>query len=342
MYMAKTTIKKTLICCAILAVMSCLATFMLAGCGEKPSAAHPVSDTNISNADDEIKKITADDVRLMLERGETVSDGDFAAPVHLATPSDELNIPDNGWNSLNDSICTVSDSDIITGRSIGDTYLWRTDEQGTVHTIKIRVRKAAYLTIDDWPDFYTTPKILDTLEKHGVKATFFLNASDQHKPLYPTIKAAGHTMGNHTYSHASTVVFEHKDLMLSQFSRMDDFLMETINVKTHFIRLPGGTHNRAASEKGETKRNEFLQILRDNGYRIFDWTATLGDTSATASAKKSIALIDAECDSDFEIILMHHKLTSLNALPSIIKNLRAKDYEFFPITDSTPEYVFEW
>ncbi len=246
-------------------------------------------------------------------------------------------MPQNSdWQSLDDAICAVSDSDIIIGRAIGDTYLWHTDEQGNVHTAKIRVRKAVYLTIDDWPDFYINKEILKTFEEHNVKATFFLNASDYFKEAYPPIKEAGHSIGNHSYSHASGSMYKSKEALLSQFEKMDEFLDETLDVRTNIIRLPGGSY----SNNIGVNRELYLKALKENGYRVFDWTTSFGDSSATATPQKSINRVTSECTDDFEIILMHHKISSLKALPTLIKNLRAKDYEFFSITDSTPEYIF--
>lgn len=330
--------KKISICCTLLTMMICMAVLTLTSCGENsssPAQAPSVSDTRKQAAEPE--PLTADKVKLMLENNETIDDGEFAAPINLPTPSNELSIPHSGdWASLDDSICTVSDGDIITGRSIGDTCLWSVDHQNNVHTVKIKVRKAAYITIDDWPDFQVTYKILETLEENNVKATFFLNASDYYKSVYPAIKNAGHTIANHSYSHASSSMYKSEEALLSQFSRMNDFLDETIGVRTNIIRLPGGS----CSKHIGNKRYSHLKALKENGYHVFDWTATFGDSSPTATAEKSIRWVTDDCDSDFEIILMHHKKTSLKALPTVIENLRAKDYEFFPITDSTPSYTF--
>ena len=60
------------------------------------------------------------------------------------------------------------------------------------------------LTFDDGPDPQTTPRILDTLRQHHVKATFFVVGSqvERHPDLLRRIVEEGHTIGNHTYDHA--------------------------------------------------------------------------------------------------------------------------------------------
>ena len=60
-----------------------------------------------------------------------------------------------------------------------------------------------YLTFDDGPTPTVTPWVLDRLEEHGAKATFFCLGRnvDAHPKLYRDILERGHATGNHTYSH---------------------------------------------------------------------------------------------------------------------------------------------
>jgi peptidoglycan/xylan/chitin deacetylase (PgdA/CDA1 family) len=60
------------------------------------------------------------------------------------------------------------------------------------------------LTFDDGPDPSTTPRILATLRRHDIKATFFVVGSqvERHPALLRRIIEEGHTIGNHSYDHA--------------------------------------------------------------------------------------------------------------------------------------------
>ncbi len=64
-------------------------------------------------------------------------------------------------------------------------------------------RREVWLTIDDGPDPASTPRLLELLERHGAKATFFVVGSQvrSHPELARRIAAAGHTIGNHTDTH---------------------------------------------------------------------------------------------------------------------------------------------
>ena len=60
-----------------------------------------------------------------------------------------------------------------------------------------------FLTFDDGPTPGVTEWILAELDKYGAKATFFClgKNAEQYPDLFEKIVAAGHKIGNHTYSH---------------------------------------------------------------------------------------------------------------------------------------------
>jgi len=66
-----------------------------------------------------------------------------------------------------------------------------------------REKQAVFLTFDDGPHPDTTPRILELLDKHDAKATFFCLGRNVEKypAVYDSIIAAGHSTGNHTWSH---------------------------------------------------------------------------------------------------------------------------------------------
>ncbi len=59
------------------------------------------------------------------------------------------------------------------------------------------------LTFDDGPVPEQTPWVLDTLDKHGIRATFFCVGDNvrKHPELFAEIKKRGHVTGNHTFNH---------------------------------------------------------------------------------------------------------------------------------------------
>ncbi|HEX8545573.1 MAG TPA: polysaccharide deacetylase family protein [Cytophagaceae bacterium] len=63
--------------------------------------------------------------------------------------------------------------------------------------------KTIYLTFDDGPVPDVTPFVLDELNRHKVKATFFCVGDNVRKfpLLFDRILEEGHTIGNHTFNH---------------------------------------------------------------------------------------------------------------------------------------------
>jgi peptidoglycan-N-acetylglucosamine deacetylase len=71
-------------------------------------------------------------------------------------------------------------------------------------------KKAVALTFDDGPDPLTTPQLLQLLAKYQVPATFFVTGKKaaEHPELIEAILEQGHSIGNHSFSHNSLVLFK--------------------------------------------------------------------------------------------------------------------------------------
>jgi peptidoglycan/xylan/chitin deacetylase (PgdA/CDA1 family) len=77
---------------------------------------------------------------------------------------------------------------------LAETLLWRLPAAS----------RGVALTFDDGPDPVQTPAILDVLASFSAKATFFVvgEAALRHPALIERMVAEGHTVGNHTHTHA--------------------------------------------------------------------------------------------------------------------------------------------
>ena len=67
--------------------------------------------------------------------------------------------------------------------------------------------KVVALTFDDGPHPVNTPKMLDLLDRHGVKATFFMMGRnvERHPEVAREVVRRGHEVGNHSYSHPKMI-----------------------------------------------------------------------------------------------------------------------------------------
>ena len=66
-----------------------------------------------------------------------------------------------------------------------------------------RGEKRVFLTFDDGPIPEVTPWVLDTLDRFGVKATFFMVGQnvERYPGLFKEVLRRGHAVGNHTLHH---------------------------------------------------------------------------------------------------------------------------------------------
>lgn len=101
--------------------------------------------------------------------------------------------------------------------------------------------KAVALTFDDGPHPTYTPEILDILEKHSAKATFFVIGQNAEK--YPDIvKRAfdeGHEIGNHTYSHPNMNRIN-SDKVIDEIQKTARTIEDITGKKPILFRSPGG------------------------------------------------------------------------------------------------------
>lgn len=125
------------------------------------------------------------------------------------------------------------------------------------------------LTIDDGPDPEVTPQVLDLLDRHGAKATFFCigQRARRHPELCREIVARGHAVENHSEHHRHNFSV----LGLRGFAREIRAAQETLTAITgrtpQFFRAPAGL------------RNPFLDpVLARLGLRLAAWTRRGYDT----------------------------------------------------------------
>ena len=124
-------------------------------------------------------------------------------------------------------------------------------------------RKEVAITFDDGPDPEWTPKILDVLKKHGVKATFFQIGAEVEK--YPGVARRvfdeGHEIGNHTFTHPdiSTISKRYFEVELNLTERLFE---SKYGVKPVLMRPPY-----AIDEAPDTADQVHpLEVAQDLGY----------------------------------------------------------------------------
>jgi peptidoglycan/xylan/chitin deacetylase (PgdA/CDA1 family) len=130
-------------------------------------------------------------------------------------------------------------------------------------------RHEVALTIDDGPDPEVTPAVLDLLDAHRVRATFFCIArrARQAPALVREIVARGHSVQNHSDVHRHTFSLLGPRGMEAELRAAQETLAALTGVRPTWFRAPAGL------------RNPFLDpVLHRLDLRLASWTRRGFDT----------------------------------------------------------------
>lgn len=173
----------------------------------------------------------------------------------------------------------------------------------------------------DWGEEYL-PDILAVLAEKEVKATFFLTGRwcDNNPQLAADIAAAGHELGNHGYSHASPNASGEEEIV------------EEIERTAESIRSAAGVETRLyAPPSGEAEEHVLTAAARA-GCETVLWSIDTVDwqkpDAATVLQRVTNQLHGGA------IILAHPTACTLEALPRIIEDARAKGYRFVTVSEN--------
>jgi peptidoglycan/xylan/chitin deacetylase (PgdA/CDA1 family) len=101
-------------------------------------------------------------------------------------------------------------------------------------------RKSIALTFDDGPS-ESTPQLLEYLDAEGIKATFFQCGMNVHRLPHVAgdVAAAGHEIGNHTYSHPK-LTFKSRDFIEREFTAAQHIIQDETGITPMLLRAPYG------------------------------------------------------------------------------------------------------
>lgn len=191
-----------------------------------------------------------------------------------------------------------------------------------VYNVDRRDKKIA-LTIDAaWADD-KTEFILSTLNKYGVKATFFLCGfwAEEYPEMVKAIDDDGHQIGNHssTHPHMNQLGVEQIKKELNDY---DDLIESIIGKRTTIFRAPFGEYN-----------DVVIKTVRDAGYEVIQWNIDTIDWKEERSAETILNWVLPKLKPG-SIILCHNNGFKIEQyLPTLIETALAEGYEFVTIDD---------
>lgn len=239
-----------------------------------------------------------------------------------------------------ETITKVSDSGVVKAqeKEVKTTKAPKkaTTAEPTIKPTDDTTTKKVYLTFDDGPGSQSG-KILDILKKNHVKATFFVTGKENasSKKIYQRIVKEGHTLAMHSYSHIQDVIYDSKEAFEKDLKQINRCLYEATGVHTKFYRFPGGS----STQNTSLPIQNFIDVLKKNHYLYLDWNVISPDINNANATKEQVVTgvmqgVDAY---DTAVVLMYDvadKPMTVKALPSIIKQIKAKNYELLPVDES--------
>jgi peptidoglycan-N-acetylglucosamine deacetylase len=179
------------------------------------------------------------------------------------------------------------------------------------------------MTFDDGPSATLTPRLLDILAAHHIRATFFVIGENvaEHPEVVARAAREGHEIGNHSWSHPNLARLS-DDAVRRQLWRTDDAIKNATGIRPRLLRPPYGSIT--ARQKG--------WIHDEFGYEIILWDVDPYDWKRPGpSVVRNRILKETRPGS---IVLSHdiHPGT-IEAMPCTFDALEAKGFKFVTVSE---------
>lgn len=183
----------------------------------------------------------------------------------------------------------------------------------------VEAPKYIALTFDDGPRRDTTERLLNGLQERGAAATFFVVGEQipGNEDLIRRMRAEGHQVGNHTYSHVRLVKSE-KDTVLEEIQKTEVVLTELLGEGSYWLRPPYGRIT--PSQAAEIRTPMIYWSLDPQDWKLLDAEKVADDVVTQVKSG--------------DIILLHDFYsTSVDAALDIIDRLQAEDFAFVTVEE---------
>lgn len=193
-----------------------------------------------------------------------------------------------------------------------------------------RGSKQISLTYDDGPNDPHTSRLLETLAKHNVRATFFLIGRyvRQRPDIVREVLRAGHVIGNHTFTHP-LLIFKSSQQIETELMECQHALSDAVGLEAKLFRPPFGG-----------RRPAVLRVARKKGLEPVMWSITGYDWSAPPAEQIEHKVSSRICGGD--VVVLHDgghrefgadRSQTVIATDRLIARYKSEGYEFVTIPE---------
>lgn len=183
-------------------------------------------------------------------------------------------------------------------------------------------KKVLYLTFDAGYENGCTETILDALNKHNVKAAFFLvgNYIEKNADLVRRMVSEGHTVGNHTMHHYDMSKLTDKAAFTRELRDLEELYQNTTGEEmAKFYRPPQGIYS-----------EDNLKMAQELGYKTVFWSLAYVDwnNDSQPTAEAAYGKLLPRTHSGAVILLHSTSKTNAEILDTLLTRWEEMGYTF--------------
>lgn len=187
--------------------------------------------------------------------------------------------------------------------------------------------KVIYLTFDAGYENGCTEKILDVLQKHQVKAAFFLvgNYIEKNEDLVRRMVKEGHIVGNHTMHHYDMSKLSDKAAFSKELTDLEEMYKIATGVDMpKFYRPPQGIYS-----------EENLRMAKELGYKTVFWSLAYVDwnNDAQPSREQAFSKLLPRIHNGAVVLLHSTSQTNAEILDELLTKWKEMGYRFGSIEE---------
>lgn len=169
------------------------------------------------------------------------------------------------------------------------------------------------------------PGMLKVLGNHQIKVTFFFDGSwvKKNPDLAKMIKAAGHEIGNHAYSHPNLQQRSEAETM-EELKKTNDVIKETLGITPKWFAPPSGGFNQVT-----------IQVANRLDMKTILWTVDTVDWRKPATLEMVRRVVSKV--ENGSMVLMHPTKPTAEGLETMITDIKAKGYKFGTVSELMSE-----